>query len=264
MQKAENIKAYYFFDEAGTPQILGRHGVNLIQKGTASKTFMVGYLVVKDPASCRKALTELHDKISSDELLASIPSMHSTREAFHANKDCHEVRADVFRLLKTMDFEFFCIVARKQENIFRGKFDLKDKRVYKYLVSKLLENRLHLYTEIDLYFSSMGNVVRKDTMEDAIEGAIKRFQEKWGYENNAKLRVVIQKNSEEPLLQAVDYVLWAIQRVYERGEYRYYDYLKDKIRLVYDIFDTRYYNSKEHSLFYTPSNPLEAKKIDPV
>jgi len=264
MKQTEDIKAYYFFDEAGQPQILGRHGVNLIERGAASKTFMVGYLAVKDPKSCRKALMDLHERIASDELLASIPSMNSTREAFHANKDCHEVRAEVFRLLKTLDFEFYCIVARKDVNRFRRMFNLEDKRIYKHLVSKLLENRLHLFSEIDLYFSAMGNVVRQETMEDAIDSAIMKFKEKWGYENQSTLRVLIQKNSEEPLLQAADYVLWAIQRVYERGEYRYYNYMKDKIRLVYDIFDTRYYHSKENSIFYTPDNPLEAKKIDPV
>ena len=225
---------------------------------------MVGYLAVKDPKTCRKALMDLHEKISNDEFLVGIPSMDSTKRSFHANKDCHEVRAEVFRLLKELDFEFYCIVARKDINIFRSKFDLKDKKIYKYLVTKLMENRLHLYKEIDLYFSAMGNVVRQESMEDAIDGAIKRFEEKWGFENKSNLRVMIQQNSEEPLLQAADYVLWTIQRVYERGEYRYYNYLKDKIKLVYDIFDTRYYNSKDHSLFYTPDNPLEAKKIDPV
>lgn len=264
MKKTEDIKYYYFFDEAGDPHILGRHGVNLIEKGFSSKTFMVGYLAVKDPKSCRKAINELHEKIANDEFLATIPSMSSTRESFHANKDCHEVRAEVFRLLKTLDLEFYCIVARKDANRFRRMFDMKDKRVYKHLVSKLLENRLHLYSEIDLYFSAMGNVVRQETMEEAISVAIEKFNEKWGYENKSTLRVIIQKNSEEPLLQAADYMLWAIQRVYERGEFRYYNYLKDKIKLVYDIFDTRNYGSKGHSLYYTPTNPLEAKKIDPV
>lgn len=264
MQKPKEIKAYYYFDEAGDTKILGRRGVNLIESGKASKTFMVGYLAVEDPKSCRKALTELHEKIIQDEFLATVPSMSSTRVSFHANKDCHEVRADVFRLLKNLDFEFYCIVARKDEGRFRKMFDLNDKKIYKYLVSKLLENRLHLYSEIDLYFSSMGNVVRQETMEDAIEGAIAQFKDKWGYENNSKLRVMIQQNSEEPLLQAADYVLWTIQRAYEKGDFRYYNYLREKIRLVHDYFDTRYYQSKVNSNYYTPSNPLEAKKIDPV
>lgn len=48
MQKVQDIKMYYYFDEAGTPQILGRKGVNLIKKSVTSKTFMVGYLEIKD------------------------------------------------------------------------------------------------------------------------------------------------------------------------------------------------------------------------
>jgi len=264
MKKPEDIKSYYFFDEAGDPQILGRRGVNLIKRGTASKTFMVGYLETSDPISCRKALSDLHKRIKNDDYLSGIPSMSSTNKAFHANKDCQEVRAEVFKLLKTLDIKFYCIVARKDEDRFRRMFDLKDKKVYKHLVTRLLENRLHLYNEIDLYFSSMGNVVRQDTMEEAIENAIDRFQEKWRYENKSNIRVIIQQNSEEPLLQAADYLLWTIQRAYERGEFRFYNYMKDKIDLVYDIFDTRHYGSRDNSNFYTPSNPLEAKKIDPV
>ena len=110
----------------------------------------------------------------------------------------------------------------------------------------------------------MGNVVRQDTMQEAVNNAISTFFSKWNYENSSTIRILIQQNSEEPLLQAADYVLWTIQRAYERGEFRYYNYLKDKIALVYDIFDTRYYRTKGQSNYYTPGNPLEAKKIDPV
>ncbi|MCQ2227948.1 MAG: DUF3800 domain-containing protein [Bacteroidales bacterium] len=264
MKKTEDIKAYYFFDEAGDPQILGKRGVNLIERGTASKTFMVGYLETKDPMSFRRALIQLHEKIKNDDYLADIPSINSTNKSFHANKDCQEVRSEVFRLLKKIDFKFYCIVARKDEDIFRRMFDLKDKKIYKYLVSKLLENRLHLYKDIDIYFSAMGNVVRQDTMQEAVNNAISTFINKWNYDNSSTIRILIQQNSEEPLLQAADYVLWTIQRAYERGEFRYYNYLKDKIALVHDIFDTRYYHTKGQSNYYTPNNQLEAKKIDPV
>ena len=225
---------------------------------------MVGYLETKEPASFRKALIELHEKIKNDDYLADIPSINSTNKSFHANKDCQEVRSEVFRLLKTKDFKFYCIVARKDVNLFRRMFDLKDKKIYKYLVAKLLENRLHLYKDIDLYFAVMGNVVRQDTMQEAVNNAISAFFSKWNYENSSTIRILIQQNSEEPLLQAADYVLWTIQRAYERGEFRYYNYLKDKIALVYDVFDARYYNTKGQSNYYTPNNPLEAKKIDPV
>lgn len=179
---------------------------------------------------------------------------------FHANKDCAEVREKVFKLLKQQDFTFYCVVARKKEELWRKKFNHSQKQLYKYLVSKLLENRLHLYRQIYLYFSAMGSTVHQSSMQEAVNNAISTFNEKWKTENSNQIRIFIQQNSEIPLLQAADYVLWTIQRAYERGDYRYYNYLKDKISLVHDIFDF----SKYPKNYYTPHNPLEAKKIDPV
>lgn len=138
MKETEKVKAYYYFDEAGAPQILGRKGVNLIEKGTSSRTFMVGYFETKNPHELTKSLTALRKEISEDEYLSSIPSIASTKEMFHANKDCSEVREKVFKLLKQSDFSFYCVVARKKEDFFRKKFDMKSSKVYEHLVSKLL------------------------------------------------------------------------------------------------------------------------------
>lgn len=261
MKITENVKMYYFFDEAGDSQILGRGGVNLITEGKSSKVFIVGYLEVKEPKEFRKGLIRLQQEIINDEYLKDIHSISkSTRVQFHACKDCPEVREKVYRFLKMQDFKFQCIVARKNLELFRKKFDLKESKIYKYLVTKLLENRLHLYSEIDCYFSAMGNVVRQDNMQEAINDAILTFKSKWNNENINNIRVIIQKSSEEPMLWAVDYVLWTIQRAYEKGEFRYYNYLKDKISLIIDIFDTKKYPKN----YYSQKNLLEAKKIDPV
>lgn len=261
MKKTEDIKMYYFFDEAGDPQILGRGGINLVVEGKSSKVFSVGYLEVKSPTEFRKGLLQLQQEIINDEYLKDVPSVSkSTRVQFHACMDCPEVREKVYRFLKTQDFKFHCIVARKKLELFRKKFDLKESKIYKYLVTKLLENRLHLYSEIDCYFSSMGNVVRQENMQEAINDAISIFKNKWKCENKNSIRVIIQKSSEEPMLWAVDYVLWTVQRAYEKGEFRYYNYLKDKISLIIDIFDTNKYPNN----YYSQKNFLEAKKIDPV
>lgn len=244
MKETENVKAYYYFDEAGDPNILGRHGVNLIESGVASKVFMVGYLETKNPKELTKALNALHKEICEDELLQGIPSMEKTKVAFHAAKDCAEVRDRVFRLLKDLDFTYYCEVLRKKETFFRKRFNFKNTEIYKYVVKNLLENRLHLYSEIDCYFSALGNVVRKDTMQSAIDSAIEAFSSKWHHENKNVIRILIQQAAEIPLLQASDYVLWSIQRVYEKGEYRFYNYLKDKIKVVHDILALKYYTSK--------------------
>ena len=184
MKKTENIKVNYYFDEAGDPNMLGRKGVNLIEKGLASKVFMVGYFESKNPKELSKNLESLRQEIINDDYYKEIPSIKKTAKMFHATDDCQEVREKVFRLLKKSDFTFFCIVARKKEDLFRKKFDL----------------------------------------------------------------------------QAADYVLWTIQRAYQNGDFRYYNYIKEKIALVHDIFDFVKYPKN----YYTPKNPLEAKKIDPV
>jgi hypothetical protein len=260
MREPQDIRMYYYVDESGDPVILGRKGKDLMSAGLASKTFIVGYIEVVDPHNLTSALDNLRKEILSDEYLAGIPSLSSTSRGFHANKDCAEVKERVFRVLKAADFKCYAVVARKNEKMFRNKFDLKPARLYHFLVSKLFENRLHLYRRIDMYFASMGNTVREKIMSDAIDQAIETFKKKWGKENSNEIRLFIQQSSQLPLLQVVDYVLWTINRIYERGDFRYYRFLKDKISLVQDIFDL----DKYPNTYYTPDNPLEPEKMSPV
>ena len=260
MEQTQNIKASYYFDEAGDTQIFGHHGVNLLEKGTASKTFIVGYLECVRPKEFTKALNTLKTELANDEYLTSIPSFHHSLGMFHANKDCAEVREKVYKVLKQQDFSFYCIVARKKEDILRKKFNLNSKQFYKYLVAKLLENKLHLYKEIDLYFSAMGNTVRQSSMQEAVDNAINSFNQKSNTKNTNTIRIFIQQNSEIPLLQAADYMLWAVQRAYERKDFRYYNFMKDKISLIHDIFDFQKYPNNS----YSQKNPLGITKIEPL
>jgi hypothetical protein len=144
--------------------------------------------------------------------------------------------------------------------LFRKRFDLSTSKLYEYLVSKLFENRLHKYRSIDIYFASMGNTVREHTMRRAIQAAMDSFAIKWGRENENTIRVFVQEASEHPMLQVVDYALWTVNRIYERGDFRYYNYLLERISLVQDIFD----RAKYPKTYYTPKDPLDSKKISPA
>lgn len=127
-------------------------------------------------------LENLRKELMEDEYLQAVPSMRNLKNGFHANKDCAEVKEKVFKLLKKSDFEAYIIVARKDESVFRRKFNMSDKKLYKFLVAELLKKRLHLYNEIDIYFSEMGNVVSVNNMTEALNDAIVKFQQKWGRE----------------------------------------------------------------------------------
>lgn len=49
MKEPSDEKMYYFFDESGSSEILGRKRVNLVNKGTTSKVFMVGFISTVNP-----------------------------------------------------------------------------------------------------------------------------------------------------------------------------------------------------------------------
>ena len=251
---------YFYVDESGDPTVLGQKGKNLLQAGVVSKTFIVGYVETENPAAISASLDNLRAEIAADEYLAAIPSLKQSLTAFHANADSWEVKERVFRLLKSADIKAHMVVARKSEDLFRRKFGFDSAKLYGYLVTKLFENRLHLYRHIDIYFSAMGNTVRVKTMKAAIDEAVEVFRKKWDVKHETTIRVFVQQASQIPMLQVVDYVLWTVHRAYEKDDYRFYEYLKDRISLIQDIFDTAKYPKN----YYKPSNPLDAKKISPL
>ena len=68
----------------------------------------------------------------------------------------------------------------------------------------------------------------------AIDSALKAIYKE--NEAQAKINIYVQQPSHTPLLQVVDYILWTIFRFYEKGETRYMDFMKDKIKIINDIF----------------------------
>ncbi len=241
---------------------MARKGVNLVNEGKTSKVFIVGFIHTEKPREIFDALKKVHEEIVNDEYLSSIPSIVSTNKMFHANKDCAEVRERVYKALKGLDFGFQCIVARKKLSIFRSKYNLKAPLIYKDLVSRLMSNRLHLNNEIDCYFSAMRNVIKQGIMEDSINEAIQKFSKKWKVEpRENKIRVIIQSSSESYQLQAADYLLWAVYQAYEHNDFRYYNFIKEKIDLILDVFD---YTNNPYGEYYSKKNPLTLEKLSPL
>lgn len=70
--------------------------------------------------------------------------------------------------------------------------------------------------------------------------------------------------TKDPLLNLADYFCWTIQRVFERGEMRYYNFLKEQIKVVIDLYDTDNYKGWRN-YYDNGKNPLTAKnKISPL
>lgn len=104
---------------------------------------------------------------------------------------------------------------------------------------------------------------RHTNLELALHKARERFERKWpGEEVRSTVVFNVQTPSTEPLLCVADYLCWSVQRVFERGEMRHYEYVMDKVSLVIDLYDMAKYEGGRN--YYTRERPLTAQnKLSP-
>ena len=122
------------------------------------------------------------------------------------------------------------------------------------LLSHLLKNRVGKPEKLILNIAERGNTTKNTTMQLALLKAEAQFIKKYPQKRlHSNVVFNVQNPLTEPLVNIADYLCWAVQRVFERGEVRYYNYVKEKISLVMDLYDTTNDN------YYTVKNPLSAK-----
>jgi hypothetical protein len=264
MKQANDKPRWFFADEAGDPAFYGKGKKIIVGTEGCSMTFAVGFLRTHDPQQIRSKLAEVRLAISTDRYLRDIPSLTKSIVAFHAKDDCPEVRKLVFEALEKMDFGAQIVVARKHENIFRRAHNSNQDRFYDFLVGKLFHCQLHLSNENNIVFSRRGTKSRQHSLRKAVEVAAERFRQKNTKACHTKVSVDTSRPIQEHVLQAADYVLWAVQRTFERGDMRYYEFLRDKIEMVWDIYDIDKIRGKESIIYDRRKNPFDIKKASPL
>ena len=253
-------KLFFFVDESGDPYFYDRFGNFIVGKPGCSRILILGFIKTEQPDVLRQKLKEIREVISKDEYLQNIPPVKKSFMSFHATDDCPEVREKVYKAIRVMPFKAEFAVARKKENVFTSRHQRKPNLFYDDLITKLFQNQLHKSEENIIYFGVRGNRARQVPLEDAIHKAIFTFEEKWSVKINSSVKVFPQKPEGEPCLQIVDYMTWAIQRAFTAREIRYFDFVKDKVSLVLDVYDFGRYPKN----FYNKNNPLELNKISPL
>lgn len=259
MQSTKNQKSYFFVDESGDTTFYDKKGNFIVGKEGCSKILIVGFVKTKKPELIRSTLEELRKELCSDPSLQCIPSIKKTARAFHAKDDCEEVRQAVFNTIKNLDFTAQIVVGRKTKSVFR-KFNGHVESFYDYLVTQLFRNVLHKSSENIIYFAIRGNRKRQEPLTQAINKAKKLFERKWGTKVNTEVKVLAQTPSGEPCLQVIDYVNWAVQRAYNKQDMSYFNIIKDKVRLIVDLYDYK----PGWGNFYNSRNPFDINKISPL
>lgn len=127
-----------------------------------------------------------------------------------------------------------------------------------YLARRLFRNLLHKANRYVIYFARRGRSDRTAALRRALEQVQEPFYHQGGLQDHPSIQVVVRRPETSGGLQAVDYFLWTLQRLYERGEERYLRYLWPAFRLVHDIDDAREGSEGVH---YHPKRPLTAAAL---
>ena len=268
MSGARSVR-HFFVDEAGDLSLFDKKGRILVGKPGVSRYFMVGMANIPDPTRAHELLEALRAKLLADPYFHGIPSMQEsagkTALAFHAKDDVPEVRREVFAALPSLGCKVQIIIRRKESLAadaqalfkYRGQ-KLRPNDIYDDLVSRLFKNVLHKADENRIVFARRGKTGRREALETAIQCAKQKFAAKWGVNHDRPTNVDAGHPWDHVGLQIVDYYLWAVQRMYERGEDRFFMAVAKDYRLIMDVDNTV---NKPYGEWFSDRNPLALEKI---
>jgi hypothetical protein len=197
--------------------------------------------------------------VEVDDYLNRIPSVVKRIQSggffFHAKDDPAEVRERLFKWIHQTDCSLEMVVGRKIPALFARKHHGNDSEFYADLLSHLLKNKLKLAQRLVLTIAERGKSTRNQVLELATIKARERFAKKEDASAiSSEVVFNVQNPRTEPLLCVPDYLAWAVQRVFERGDTRHYDFVRERISLVVDLYDAEKYAGSRN--YYTRRRPL--------
>ena len=257
-----------FLDEMGDTTFYGKGRRIIIGETGVSLSFGIGILKIRRSlAQVREDVLRLQREIQDDPLFNTLPSVVKRVEQggffFHACKDTPDVRSPFLKYIRALPCELEAVVARKKPALFEKQHHTKENEFYADLLSHLIKNRVKRNGKLVLNVAARGSSTRDKVLTDALSLATERALKKWSKEElQSHVVFNVQSPRTEPILNIADYLCWAVQRVFEKGETRYYDYLQERIRLVVDLYDSDNYAGYKN--FYDKKNPLTSRnKISP-
>lgn len=258
MKKEDISTLHRFLDEAGDTTFFGKGKVNIVGHNGVSKCFILGLVKFKEPLKeIRLKVLELQQTICNDPYFNEVPSIQKKIAKggyyFHATDDVPEVRKLFYDYIRTINCSFEAVVGRKIMSIYINKHNGKEAEFYADLLSHLIKNKLNKGGKLILDVASRGNSTKNHNLQSALQKAITRNSKK-GKPIATNVVFNVQNHVNEPLLNVADYFCWSIQRLFEKGETRYYNFLKDKISLVVDLYDSD--NYRDSGNYYTIKKPL--------
>ena len=260
----------YFVDETGDGVIFDGKGRVLVGAGKVQDYFTVGMVECWTMDSLTKELAALRAQLLADSYFKGVPSMQpeakKTALFFHAKDDLPEVRREVFKVLERHDFSFYAVVrtmsavARrvKERNERDPTYRYRPTELYDSAVRRLFDKKLHTRPAFDVIFASRGKA-RTQALREHLLKAQAASRKAAGTYPDAAIHVRAMPSHQHAGLQVADYCLWALQRLFTKGEDRFLSLIWPKVGLIVDADDI---SEKPYGTYHNRKRPpLDAQKI---
>lgn len=260
----------YFVDETGDGVIFDGKGRVLVGTGKVQDYFTVGMVECWTLKALTEELAALRTQLLADPYFKGVPSMQPEEKRtalfFHAKDDLPEVRREVFKVLERHDFSFYAVVrtmsavARqvKARNERDPTYRYRPTELYDSAVRRLFDKKLHTRPAFDVIFASRGKA-RTQALREHLLRAQAKSRKAAGTYPDAAIHVRAMPAHQHAGLQVADYCLWALQRLFTKGEDRFLSLIWPQVGLIVDADDT---SERSYGTYHTRKHPpLDAQKI---
>ncbi len=259
------MKKHYFIDEAGDTTFYknGKAKIPIIGNEGVSNIFLIGMANINGNLNTIRQDIILYQKeLAKSAYYKKIPSVIKRVSKggffFHAKDDLPEIRKEFFDFIKPLNINFCAVVGRKKIDLFEKKHDGKEVEFYTDMFAHLLKLGLDPKKKTVFNVAERANSTTNKNLEYSLNKAKNLYMKK-NEETDINVAFSVHRYQDEALLTISDYLCWAVQRVFEQGETRFYEYMIDFITNVYDIYDF-----ENRVNVYTKNNPLtEKNKVSP-
>jgi hypothetical protein len=260
----------YFVDETGDGVIFDGKGRLLVGTGKVQDYFTVGMVECWTLQALTAELTALRAELLADPYFKGVPSMQAeakkTALFFHAKDDLPEVRREVFKVIERHDLSFYAVVRTMSAVARRVKARNEKDPTYRYrptelydsAVRRLFDRKLHTRSAYDVFFASRGKA-RTQALREHLLKAQAASRKASGTFSDAVIEVKAIPAHQHVGLQVADYCLWALQRLFTRGEDRFLAAIWPKVGLIVDADDS---SEKPYGTYHSRKRPpLDLEKI---
>lgn len=200
--------AHIFLDESG----------DLGFKKTSSKWFLFTIAMISDARALQRVIKKVWRSLKKE---------HKKLGELHASQEKDATRKRVLKQLSEVEgLKVLCVILNKQ----KVYVDLQNQKNYLYnYTANILLDRLYAKGVLGPKEPVNLFIDRKDTKKRLRENFVNYLTDSMKKRRDGPFVVALHSSHENKSLQAVDFISWAIFRKYERGDFEFYEIIKDKI-----------------------------------